>query len=327
MKKIFMFLFICMFILSFAVPAFAQEISEDGTQPAAYAETAFSDTEPETQNASQPRFMVTSYECGVLTPSESGEVTIRFKNYSSEKAVCNIKLSVSDESGDIRAEGTGTKYVDQIKAGGTYKWSLPVTVAKTAATGEHKLAVTAEYEDEYYTAFSSSDTLAVTVAQSVSIAYDGLSLPQKVTQGETQSLSVNFMNTGKSVIRNCTVRFEVEGLQTGGVLFAGEIPIGESKEATANFNISADMLGETSGKAVLSYEDEMGNAYSETIGLSTVIEEPPVQEEEIEQEEQVKYPLWWLFLLIGVVAGGAVGFAVPAAVRAHKQRLEDEKRL
>ena len=217
--------------------------------------------------------------------------------------------------------------MDRIKAGGTYTWKLPVTVAKTAAQGEHKLSVAAEYEDEYYTAYSSADTLPVTVMQSVSLDYSGLALPQNVTQGQTASMDVSFMNTGKSAIRNCTVQFEISGLQTGGVLFIGEIPAGESLDGTANFNVSKDMLGETSGTATIRYEDELGNPYSETADLSTVIKEPPPQEAQNDSEKDTKYPLWWLFLLIGVAAGGAAGFAIPTAVHARKQRLEDEKRL
>lgn len=326
MKKRILSFLICVFCLAAAFPAFAQDVPDDSQEFADLSPSLSSETEEVTQNASLPRLMVSEYQCGVLSPAEEGTVEITFKNYSAQKAVYNIKLSVQDESGDIRASALGTKYVDQIKAGGTYKWSLPVTVAKTAVSGEHKLSVTAEYEDEYYAAYSSSDTLAVTVAQSVGLDYDGLVLPQKVTQGETASINVSFMNTGKSVIRNCKVQFDMDGLETGGVLFAGEIPAGESLEGTANFSVSKDRLGETSGTATLSYEDELGEKYSQTIDLSTVIEEAPPEKSE-KTEKEGKYPLWWLFLAAGIAAGGIVGFSIPTAVHARKQRLEDEKRL
>lgn len=326
MKQRFMILLVCVLCLAWAFPAMAQENPEAAeVQTDTAADLDLSETQA--QNASQPRLMVSEYHCGILTPDQESTVEIVFKNYSSTKAVYNIKLSAADESGDIRPAGVGTNYVDRIKAGGTYTWKLPVTVAKTATQGEHKLSVAAEYEDEYYTAYSSADTLPVTVMQSVSLDYSGLALPQNVTQGQTASMDVSFMNTGKSAIRNCTVQFEISGLQTGGVLFIGEIPAGESLDGTANFNVSKDMLGETSGTATIRYEDELGNSYSETADLSTVIKEPPPQEAQNDSEKDTKYPLWWLFLLIGVAAGGAAGFAIPTAVHARKQRLEDEKRL
>lgn len=315
MKKTIVSFMMCLLCLAFAVPAFAQE--ESVSAPL---------TEETAQDSSQPRLMVSSYKCDILTPAEDGAVEITFKNYSSKKAVYNIKLSVADESGDIRSVGLGTKYVDKIKAGGSYKWSVPVSVAKTAVPGEHKLTVSAEYEDKYYTPYSSADTLAVTVMQSVSLDYDGLSLPKKVTQGETASISVSFMNTGKSTVRNCKVRFDADGLQTGGTLFIGEIPAGESTDGTVNFNVSRDMLGEISGTAELSYEDELGEQYSQTLQLSTVIE-VPAPEKTQEEKEESKYPLWWLFIIVGAVCGGTAGFMIPAAIRARKQRLEDEKRL
>ncbi len=319
MKKNFALVLIFLLCVSAAFPVYAQDEDIQETQMQNVSEE-------ETQNASQPRLIVSSYDTPILTPSEEQTVKITFKNYSKDKAVYNIKFSAIDESGDIRADGVSTKYVDKIKAGGTYEWSLPVTVAKTAVSGEHKLSVTAEYEDEYYTPFTTSDTIAVTVAQSVGLAYDGVILPQKVTQGETASITVSFMNTGKSIIRNCCIKFDVEGLQTGGVLFAGEIPAGSNTECTANFSVSKDMLGEVSGTATISYEDELGNQYSETVDLSTVIEIPP-DETKKEEKEKTKYPLWWLFLIVGIAAGGAVGFAIPVAVHSRKQRLEDEKRL
>lgn len=319
MKKLFALVLIFLLCVSVAFPAFADDTDTLETQ-------SQNVSEEETQNASQPRLMVSSYDCPVLTPSEEQTVKIIFKNYSKDKAVYNIKFSALDESGDIRADGVSTKYVDKIKAGGTYEWRLPVTVAKTAASGEHKITVAAEYEDEYYTPFTSSDTLAVTVAQSVGLEYDGVVLPQKVTQGETASITVDFMNTGKSVVRNCCIKFDVDGLQTGGVLFAGEIAAGSNTQCTANFSVSKDKLGEVSGTATISYEDELGNKYSETADLSTVIETPP-DDTKKEEEEKSKYPLWWLFLIVGIAAGGAVGFAIPVAVHSRKQRLEDEKRL
>ena len=46
-----------------------------------------------------------------------------------------------------------------------------------------------------------------------------------------------------------------------------------------------------------------------------------------EEEEQAKYPMWWAFLLGGIVLGGGVGSAIPIAIYSNKQRKEDEMRL
>lgn len=296
----------------------------------AYAEETETSPEPETtQDASQPRLMVTSYklEDDSLSPEKKSELEITMKNYSATKALCNVKLSILDETGDIKPDGMGTQYVERIYAGSTYTWKIPLTVSKKAETGEHKLTITMDYEDKYYTPYSASDTISINVKQSVAIDYDSLILPVKVTQGDTETVSPCIMNTGKSVIRNCKISFDIEGMESGGTLFIGEIPAGESKNGSANLRVGTDVLGETKGTATITYEDEFGESYEKTAELSTIIEEKielPVQEEE---ENEKRNPLWWLFMLIGLAAGGALGFGIPTAIRSSKQRKEDELRL
>lgn len=296
----------------------------------AYAEETDIPSEPETtQDVSQPRLMVTSYkiEGGSVSPEKKAELQITMKNHSSTKAVSNIKLSILDETGDIKPDGMGTEYVKIIYAGGTYTWKVPVIVSKKAETGEHHLTVTMEYEDKYYTAYTATDTLSVNVKQTVSMDYDSLQLPSKVNQGDTETISPNIINTGKSTIRNCKIDFNIEGLESGGTLFIGEIPAGESKNGSANLRVGADKLGETKGTATITYEDEFGETYEKTVDLSTNIEEKVEVAEQVQVEEEKKNNLWWLFILIGLAAGGALGFGIPAAVRAKKQREEDEMRL
>ena len=319
MKKFitaFIFMLFCLCTFTYA---YAEE-NEAQVAPTAEAET--------TINASQPRLMVTAFkvEGDSVSPEAKSTIEISIKNYSSSKTVRNIKLSILDETGEIKPDGIGTAFVEKIKSGGSYTWSIPVTVSKKAQTGEHKLNITMDYEDEYYTAYSASDTICINVKQSVSIDYNALMLPVKITQGDTQTISPIIMNTGKSTIRNCKITFDIEGIESGGVLFIGEIPAGESKEGSANLRANNDILGETAGTATITYEDEFGESYEKTAELSTLIEErieTPIEE----REEEKKNPLWWLFLLAGAAAGGALGFAIPTAIHAKKQREEDEKRL
>lgn len=121
-----------------------------------------------------------------------------------------------------------TAYVSTIKAGGTYVWRVTLKASKTAQIGEHALTVTAEYEDKSYTPYSSSDEIKINVRQSVNLEFSGLSLPQKSFQGETVTVTVTLMNTGKTDLRNCRIDFSVDGLATGGTAFAGEIPAGKA---------------------------------------------------------------------------------------------------
>ena len=307
MKKIIAFLLTLALCLGFAVTAHAEENIDGST----------------------PRLMVTSYKLdkAFVTPGESAKLTVNIKNFSATKAVKNIKLSIGG-SEDIKIDGMGTEYVKQISAGATYSWVISLTASKTAQEGEHSLTVSAEYEDKSYMSYSASDELRLTVKQSVALDFDGAVLPAKVIQESTETVSINLMNTGKSNLRNCKIDFAIEGLESGGTAFVGEIPAGESAVGSANLRVSSTMLGETSGKITISYEDEFGESYSKTVDVSTTIAEKiVVNNTQSEEEEQSKYPLWWLFGLIGLAIGGGIGCAIPLSIISFKKRREDEKRL
>lgn len=286
------------------------------------------EAEEVTEDNSQPRLMVTSYvvENDYLTPEKKGKITVTLQNMHPSKAVKNIKLSLEDGSDEIRPDGMGTKYVSSIGAGKIYSWEIDVSIIHSATVGEHKLNFSCEYEDSFGSGYSANDTLRVEVRQPAKLDYDGATLPVKVVQEETVTLNINLMNTGKSTLYNCKVEYDIEGLESGGSSFAGEIPVGESKTATANLRVDSEMTGNVKGTIKITYEDAFGKTYEKEQEVKTLIEKKVVKAEKQEEEEE-KNPLWWLFLLGGLVVGGGLGFGIPFAINSKKQREEDEKRL
>lgn len=318
MKKLLSIFLIILLCFGFSVTALAADETETSAEPA----------ETVTEDASVPRVMVTDFsvEGDSLTPDKNSELTVTLKNYSKTKAVKNIKLSLTEESGDIKPVGTGTQYVEKINAGKTYKWTVKLTASKTAEIGEHAITLSYEYEDKYYAQYSGSDVIRVNVRQSVGLDYSGIQLAAKVTQEDTVTMEVGLMNTGKSGIRNCKLDFDIEGLESGGTTYIGEIAAGESTSGSANLRVSSDKLGDVSGTVTIYYEDEFGKEYTKTAEVSTTIVEKTV-EKETEEEDEKKNPQWWAFLIGGIVLGGAAGCAVPLSISAHKARKEDELRL
>ena len=273
--------------------------------------------------------MVTAYDTGGnITPSGKSTLKVTIKNQSKDKKIQNIKLAASEDSGEIIINGTGTQYVQSVKAGGTYTWNLEITATKAAQAGIHKIAIASEYEDEYGTSYSASDSLPITVSQPAELDFSSAQLPASVYQGDTQTLALNLMNTGKGKISNCKIDFESDSMNSGGTVFVGDIAAGESKSANLNLRISADKLGNATGTIKIYCENELGESVEKTAEISTSIEEKPQETNTSETEKkEKKNPLWWLYALCGAAAGGLCGWGIPTAIRARKQRKEDELRL
>ena len=263
---------------------------------------------------------------GFVSPGSSTAVTVKIKNTSTKKAMKSIKLTFAEESGELICDGLGTAYLPLLGAGNEYAWVINLTAANTAKSGEHKATITAEYEDDEGTQLTSSDTVRIPVRQSVSLEYSGAALPAKLVQGDSSAVSVVFMNTGKSTIYNCIMQFDVEGVSSGGSILIGTIAAGESKSGTANLRPDSGILGEVSGALTISYEDDYGEKYSESVEVSSTVTEKAVAASADEAKEN-RNPLWWLFLLLGLTVGGAAGAGIPLAIISRKRRLEDEKRL
>lgn len=284
--------------------------------------------EASTADASQPRLMVIAYsvESGFISPDEKRNLSVTIKNTNEKKAVKNIKISIADTTGELKPEGTGSFFVSSIDAGESYTWTTGIAATHSAATGEHSVTFSTEYEDESGAPYSTSDTFSLPVRQNAALSFNNAQLPIKVTQGDTESLTVSFMNTGKSIISNCLMDAEISHLENGGSVLVGEIKPGETKSGTMNLRIDSDFVGDTDGTLYISYEDEFGEVYKEEVKISTYIQEK-VDIVEVVEEKEKKYPLWWLFALIGVVVGGGLGAGIPIAIYSSKQRKIDEETL
>ncbi|MCR5151016.1 MAG: hypothetical protein K6B52_07305 [Clostridiales bacterium] len=287
-----------------------------------------STTDEKQPDVSQPRLMISSYtlDGGYLSPDSKKNLIIVFKNNSEKKQISNIKLSLSEESGEIRTQDMATKYVSAIGKGDFYTWDVELTAVNKAATGEHNVTVAMEYEDENGSPYSSSEVIRLQVRQKSKLSYNGLVLPATVTQGDTVTLSVTLMNTGKGAITNCQVSADIEGLETAGSILIGDIKPGDTKTGNLNLRVSSDYLGDTKGTVAITYEDEFGEEYKETQNMATFIKEyVEIISENEETEKEKANKNWWIFLLIGLIVAGAAATGITAAVYSSKiRRIEEE---
>ena len=317
----------------FAVPSFAEPVSGDpepeppATQPPVTAAPETTTTPATTVDASVPRFMVTSFkvEGGALAPEKKTLLTVELKNMSSTKPIRNIKLAVTDETGGIAAEGTGTQFVQAVNPNGVYTWTVNITASKSAPMGEHHLIVSSEYEDPYYTVYKGSDTLSVNVTDVPLLSFEGMMLPQTLSAGSMDAFTVKIVNTGKAVVRNVRIELDVPGVNTGGAVFVGEIPAGEQRQAQVNLRIDGEP-GAVQGSCQLIYEDEFGKGYAlkQDMRAQIVAAEESTGVISAQPAGQKSSVLWMiLYGVLCVLIGGAVGFVLRMYLVEKKSRKDE----
>lgn len=276
-----------------------------------------------------PRLMVTGYELSekYLIPGETITISISIKNTSKDSSVRNIKLSISDESGDIRTVGMPSDHIEAIKADSEYTWQKEMTAINNAAQDEHKLNVTMEYEDMTGGIYTESETLYIDIKQNIELSFDGASLPSKTLQGENVAVAINLMNTGKAEILNCKAEISIEGFFNAGSVFAGTVPVGEGKSVSAILKTDPEFLGETKGTITIYYEDVYGNKYNQKADIFTVIEEKTDTQASETKTETTAVWDWWIFILIGILPGFILGFLPAWYINDRKKRKDDDLRL
>ena len=286
-------------------------------------------TEKKADDNSKPHLMITGYEIenGFITPGEKSTLTVTVTNKSKTRAVKNILFSLTDAEKEIVPDGTGTLFVDSIGAGKSFTWKTELTAIHSAAQSRHELNISAEYEDSNGSPYSLAASIYADVRQTASLDFSGAVLPKKVVQGETVSLNVILMNTGKSEIINAKTDYEIDGFISGGTSFAGTIAAGESKSCNVNLQVSKEVLGDVKGKIIFSYEDAFGEKYTEEQAVSTLIEKKAEESKLETKTEDKKNPQWWLFIVIGITVGIGIGAAVPILIYRKKQRQQDEAML
>lgn len=334
MKRLFNYFIAVLLIAAFAVPtalaggSAVNESDASGTGSSSSTDSAGAASGPV---ASQPKLMVYTYSLDTeyLSAGSTGTLSVSVYNTNDTRQIRNLKMSFSVEDNEIVPVEIGTKYLKRIKANGWYEWKFDIMALETAKSGVHPATVIMEYEDSDGNAYTATDTLIITVRQSVMLSYDEPALDARLTQGDTPTFSMNLMNTGKSTIYNALLTFDIPGISNGGSVLVGTIEAGESKTGTTNFRVDLDTLGKVEGKVTLTYEDDFGKNYTKELPLSTTVEEKVIAQAPVETQEESKLEPKQIAMIAAasVVVLLVLIFLIIRAVRKKREQEEDEKRL
>lgn len=237
--------------------------------------------ESEGGGTSTPRVIVTGFN---TTPAEvkAGDtftLTLHLKNTSKRTAVSNmlVNLSASSEGSDVDStyaaflptSGSNTEYITSIGKGETVDLSIEMTAKADLTQKPYQIDVNMEYEDEDYTAYTSTADVSIPIHQSARLELSTPEiLPESITVGTESNIMFSIYNVGKTTLYNTKVSFEGDSV-TGGETFIGKIEAGGT--GTVDALVTGEAATEDDGivKIIVTYEDESGNksTYEQDITL------------------------------------------------------------
>lgn len=294
---------------------------------------------------SKPRIIVTGYTTAPETVFAGSvfDLTVRVQNTSKETAVQNVlfNMEATVEGNDTTAayaaflptSGSSSVYAEKIAPGQTYEMTIEMEVKSDLAQKPYVLTVNMQYEDEDYTEYSDTAKVSIPIKQEAKIDMGSAEvMPESIAVGEQSNVMFSVFNTGKTTLYNVKVSYESDAVESG-ITYLGNIAPG----ATGNVDsmVTGIASNDASGivKAVVTYEDEAGNAtrFEKDLNLSVyemTFEEPPMDGDmsmEPMPGEEGKKPsvIVILGIAVGIIAAVIIIVMVVKKKKAKKKQKED----
>ena len=301
-----------------------------------------SDEEPEGVGMSKPQIIMQSYSFGdsSVVGGQTFPLTLNVKNTSGVSAIENVKMTIESAPDETTggvftpANSSNTFFIARVPAGGVFSEQIDMAVKADAAPKSYGLEVKFSYEavlDGKRETLEATETITVPVTQPDRFEVNEVELCNPIYLGDSPSISVQYVNQGKSTIFNLSVEVEGENFTTGeSKSYIGNVESGSSD--TFDLSINPVDLGPLNGTLKFTYEDANGETKeiirefsSEVMQMDMpAIDDPGL--EPMPEEPQGGFPVWgWVLIAVGSAAVVAiVVIVVVVKVKARKKRLLEE---
>lgn len=274
-----------------------------------------------------PRVIIDNYDFPYgIEAGQEFPLTLSFLNTSETTAVRNMKVSLNSENQIFIPVGSSSSfYIAKIEPGQRLGKTI---MLKSKADAENKIYtvnIDIDYQDSKGNKYSEKEIISLPVNQDSVLKLASLELPQEVYIGSPASLTIDFYNTGRTLIRNLLITTEGNFDVQDGTLFIGNLEPGKS--SYYDVTIFPQQEGILEGKIIFNYEDSEGRSYTmeKPFKLNVMAApEMPVPENEVPLPEK-PFSKYKKFIL-----GGAAVFLVLATggiviYRRRKKRKEAEE--
>lgn len=270
-----------------------------------------------------PNLIITGFDYGgASVPAGSAfDLHFTFANTSHKLAAENVVVTVEGGEGFTIHGSSNTFYFEKIKARGKKTVTIPMKVLSTVTAGAQPLSVTFKYEYvDHKKRNTATEDLKITVPvyQKDRFEITRPEAPAIAYAGEETSVSMNYVNKGKTDILNVEATLEGDVDTYTPVQNIGNLESGKS--GTITFAVTPYEAGETSFTIHVTYEDADGNATTREFPVTMTVEEmepmdPGMDEPEPEPEPENKGP--GLPVILGIAA--AVLLAAVLILRRRKK--------
>ncbi len=266
-----------------------------------------------TSGSKSPQLMVDSYSYGGTSVQAGDEfvLSLSLYNTSGSHTLSNIKVALSSEEGTfIPVNSSNSFYVDTLGKKERIDQYVHLSVKPDAEQQTTALNVKMSYEDGAGNAFESEDTISIPVMQETRLEVDDIIAPPELYAMMQSYISVEFYNTGKTMLSNLRVSAEGDfDTMESTNYFVGNMESGKSD--SYDFGFTPRQGGTMEGKIIFTYEDASGDEQILERPFSfQVMEEMPVFDPGMMPDEAAagggsKLP-WIIAAILALLAGGGV---------------------
>lgn len=297
------------------------------------------DEDNDTYEIATPYIVIGKYGYGGGTVVAGSQIplTINFYNTSADIDLENILMSVETSAGLSITSASNTFYLEALAEDESQSRSLPLTCSMTASAGVETVNISFKYEyviDKVRKTGETSEVIAIPVTQIDRFIVDQVEPPEQLWPGESQTVYVNYVNKGKTIIYNLSAWIDGEIDEPRQLQNLGNVAAGDS--GTIDFNIGSSVPGSLDCMIHITYENQEGDQTELTQNFrSTVMEmdwgpedpgmdDPGMGEMPVDTSPKMSLLSIILFAVGTIAVGGVTATSVVLKAKAKREEAEDE---
>ncbi len=277
-----------------------------------------------------PNIIVTKFNYGgeSVAAGSSFNFSFKFKNTSSELAIDNVVVTVDSGENLLLNGSSNSFFFDKIKAGNSKTVSVPMKAIKTLTVNSQTVSVSFKYEyvdQKKRTQATSEAKLSVPVYQPDKFEISKPVLPDYIAEGDEVSITLNYVNKGKTQISNVEASLEGDVTSSLSTQTVGNLDPG--KNGAIALSATAVSAGETEFDVKVTYEDSNGDSKERIFPVTMTVQaaEPYVPDDNIDDGGDTGETggfNWWILVAAAVVIAIAVTIVLKKRKKAKAAKQE-----